>query len=536
MKIFRGQSICGTGMCGIVRKGKEEVAKHTVHMIEDAQEEIRRFRIAWEKTASQLEDLYQRAKRQAGEKEAEVFAAHKVLLEDEIFTTKIEEYILQKYVCAEEAVEWAKEEGVRKLLAVADAYISERSEDVADVADSLLMHLQQEDNQSQEIMEEVILWIETLSPSLVLQLEKDRILGVITKKCSGYSHAAILAKTMGIPLFVCEEFAYNENLDGKYVMTDSEQGVLYLEPTEAIRQELGERIKREKENVFYSGAGEVCGKTSIHLMANIGSIEDVKKAEAAGAEGIGLFRSECVFLERDSLPTEEEQFQIYKALVEAFPGKVVTIRTLDMGSDKQCSYLPQGKEENPALGIRGIRLCLENRSLFKEQLRALLRAAVYGKLRIIYPMISSLEELEEIKGILKEVREELNRDGLKYAHPKQGILIETPAAVLISDLLAKEVDFFSIGTNDLTQYTLAADRQNVCMEKYYNPYHPAMERMLKMVVKNAHEAGIPVSVCGESGGDKQMTELFLQLGLDELSLSPMQIPGIRRRLLELEEG
>lgn len=535
MKILKGKSISGTGMWGMLHKGQEVTVDKEAAAIRNAEAEIERFRKAWEQTAKQLEVLYQRVVQQAGEHDAEVFAAHKILLEDEIFTTNVENNIRQKGVGAQEALKRAKEAGIQQLLAVKDAYIRSRTVDLEDVAEGLLACLQEK---TQGMDEEVtgILWVEALTPSRVMQLDRTLVGGVVTGVCSAYSHAAILARTLGIPVFVCEDLVAEEQKDGKFVVVEDD--TLYLEPEEEIRKEL-EAKRGTAFDGTYSGEGaeplETKAKLPFRLMANLGRLEDAPAAKAMGAEGVGLFRSECIFLERDSLPTEEEQFRIYKALVEEFAGRMVTIRTLDIGSDKQCSYFPQEKEENPALGLRGIRLCLENRTMFKTQLRALLRAAAYGKLRILYPMISSVEELREINGLLKEVQAELTGEGLAYALPKQGILIETPAAVLISDLLAREAGFFSVGTNDLVQYALAADRQNVKMEKYYNPYHPVVERMLELVVKNAHQAGITVSVCGELSGDEQMTEMFLRLGVDELSLSPMQIPKIRRRVFALEK-
>ncbi len=385
----------------------------------------------------------------------------------------------------------------------------------------------------------MIILADDLAPSETVQLDKDKILSFVTVHGSVNSHTAILARTMGIPALIGTELPLDETVDGKLAVVDGIKGCVYVEPDEETLAQMQEKQKKEiekkellkqlkgKENITLDGK-------KIMLYANIGNIKDLAMVLKNDAGGIGLFRSEFIYLEKDNFPTEEEQFQIYRTVAETMAGKRVIIRTLDIGADKQCDYFKLAHEENPAMGVRAIRICLTREDVFKTQLRALFRASAYGKIAIMYPMITSLWEVKKIQEIVSEVKTELDKQNIEYGNPEQGIMIETPAAVMVSDELAKHVDFFSIGTNDLTQYTLAVDRQNTELDMFYDAHHPAVLRMIKMVVENAHKAGIWAGICGELGADTELTKDFLKMGVDELSVSPGSILPLRKIILETD--
>ena len=416
----------------------------------------------------------------------------------------------------------------------------ERAADVKDISERLISILNGDDTDASLNDEPAIIVADDLAPSETVQMDKDKVLSFVTVHGSLNSHTAILARTMAIPALIgTEELPLDDTVDGKLAVVDGLNGKIYVEPDAQTLEEMKKRRQAELEKKellqLLKGKDNVTldGK-KIMLYANIGNIKDLATVIQNDAGGIGLFRSEFIYLEKDRYPTEEEQFSIYKTAVETMAGKRVIIRTLDIGADKQCEYFKMDKEENPALGYRAIRICLTRPEIFKTQLRALFRASAYGNLAIMYPMITSLSEIAQIKEIVEEVKAELDADGVPYGTPEQGIMIETPAAVMISDLLAKEVDFFSIGTNDLTQYTLAIDRQNPKLDNIYDSHHEAVLRMIQMVIDNAHKEGIWAGICGELGADTTLTERFIQMGIDELSVSPTFVLPVRKIVRELD--
>ena len=420
-----------------------------------------------------------------------------------------------------------------------DDYMKERAADVKDISNRLIMILQGNGTGGIQSDEPVILLADDLAPSETVQLDKSKVLSFVTRHGSTNSHTAILARTMGIPALIGSDIVIDESLNGKLGVVDGTNGVVYIEPDEATLSAMQE--EQRKDNEKKALLQELKGKEDvtldgkkIKLYSNIGNVKDLANVIANDAAGIGLFRSEFIYLESDTFPTEEEQFQAYKQAVQTMAGKKVIIRTLDIGADKQVEYFNLGKEENPALGYRAIRICLKQPEIFKAQLRALFRAAVYGNLSVMYPMITSTEEVEKIYAIVAEVEEELKKQEVQYKIPEQGIMIETPAAVMISDRLAEMVDFFSIGTNDLTQYTLAIDRQNEQLDDFYNPHHEAVLRMIRMVVENAHKCGKWAGICGELGADLTLTEQFVRMGVDELSVAPSMILKLRKIVREMK--
>ena len=420
-----------------------------------------------------------------------------------------------------------------------DDYMRERAADVRDISERLLSILHGKAEQGILADEPAIIVADDLAPSETVQLDKEMVLSFVTVRGSVNSHTAILARTMSIPALIGTELSLDADIDGKMGIVDGTNGTFYVDPDpetldrmRKIQQEENEKKEllqtlKGKENITLDGK-------KIMLYANIGNMKDLATVLQNDAGGIGLFRSEFIYLEKDQFPTEEEQFQIYRTVAETMAGKRVIIRTLDIGADKQCDYFEMAKEENPAMGCRAIRICLTRPEIFKTQLRALLRASAFGKIAIMYPMITSVAEVRRIKEIVNEVEEELSSQGIAYGRPEQGIMIETPAAVMISDMLAEEVDFFSIGTNDLTQYALAIDRQNPSLDEFYDAHHPAVLRMIEMVVENAHKAGIWAGICGELGADLELTQKFLAMGVDELSVSPGRILPIRKIVLETD--
>ena len=412
-----------------------------------------------------------------------------------------------------------------------------RAADVKDISERLISILKGGRQGQVNVDEPVIILADDLAPSETVQMDKDKILSFVTVHGSVNSHTAILARTMGIPALVDTGLTLTESLDGMEAIVDGFDGAIYIEPDKETYDRLSKRKREEDEKkellLTLKGKEDVTlDGQQVMLYANIGSTGDLAMVLKNDASGIGLFRSEFIYLGRDDFPTENEQFQIYKSVAETMAGKRVIIRTLDIGADKKVDYFNLGEEENPALGYRAIRICLSQPEIFKTQLRAILRAGVYGNIAIMYPMITSVKEVRRIKDIMREVKAELKEQGIVYADVLEGIMIETPAAVMVSDELAKEVDFFSIGTNDLTQYTLAIDRQNPKLDDFYDPHHPAVLKMIRMTVENAHKAGIWAGICGELGADTTLTEEFIRMGVDELSVSPGRVLPIRKIIRE----
>ena len=537
MKEYKGKRVFGGIAIGKICIYKKEEQQVKRIRIADTNAEILRYRQAKNEAIEQLQDLYQKALKEVGEANAAIFEVHQMMLEDTDYNECIESIVSGQSVNAEYAVALTGDNFSQMFAAMEDEYMKARAADVKDISERVLSILMRTDNPIIDTDEPVIVVADDLAPSQTVQLDKDLILAFVTVQGSLNSHTAILARTMSIPALVQTSFQIDRQIDGKLEIVDGENGVFYVEPDEKTVQEMKRRQKEEhhkkelllalrgKENVTLDGR-------RVMLYANIGNIKDLATVIQNDAGGIGLFRSEFIYLEREQFPTEEEQFQIYRQVAETMAGKRVIIRTLDIGADKQCDYFEMEHEENPALGCRAIRICLSRPEIFRTQLRALFRASIFGKIAIMYPMITSIKEIEQIYAIVSQVKAELDEQNIEYGQPEQGIMIETPAAVLISDLLAKKVDFFSIGTNDLTQYTLALDRQNTSLDAFYDPHHPAVLRMISMVVDNAHKAGIWAGICGELGADLSLTKEFLAMGVDELSVSPGSILPIRKIVRE----
>lgn len=537
MQIYKGKSVFGgiaIGKISVYSKAEQQVKRLK---IENVEKEVERYHEATATAIQQLQELYDKALREVGEANAAIFEIHQMMLEDDDYAESIENMIQMQKVNAEYAVAQTADNFARMFSLMDDDYMKERAADVKDISERLLTVLQGEESQGVESQEPSIIVADDLAPSETVQLDKDKVLSFVTVHGSLNSHSAILARTMGIPALVGTKLPVDDTVNGKLGIVDGTNGIIYVDPDEVTLGKMKElqKIELEKKKLLETLKGKeniTLDGQKILLYANIGNTKDLATVLQNDAGGIGLFRSEFIYLEREDYPTEEEQFQIYKAVAETMAGKRVIIRTLDIGADKQCDYFKMEKEENPAMGCRAIRICLKRPEIFKTQLRALFRASVYGKIAIMYPMITSVKEIQRIKDIVTQVKAELEEQGVEYREPEQGIMIETPAAVMISDQLAKEVDFFSIGTNDLTQYTLAIDRQNTALDEFYDPHHPAVLRMISMVVNNAHKAGIWVGICGELGADRELTKEFLVMGVDELSVSPGNILPIRKIVRE----
>ncbi|MEE1192707.1 MAG: phosphoenolpyruvate--protein phosphotransferase [Blautia sp.] len=537
MKVYQGKSVFGGVAIGKICVYKREQQQVVRSKISDVEQEIRRFQDAKDTAVVQLEELYEKAVKEVGEANAAIFEIHQMMLNDGDYVESIENIIRTQEVNAEYAVGTTSDNFAAMFAAMDDDYMRERSADVRDISERVLTVLSGSKNKGLLADEPVILVADDLAPSETVQLDKDKILSFVTIHGSLNSHTAILARTMSIPALVGTELSMEDEIDGKFGAVDGNLGRLYVEPDEDILQELRKKQNEEKEKKELLLT--LKGKESVTLdgqkvlaYANIGNSKDLAMVMQNDAEGIGLFRSEFLYLENDTYPTEEEQFKVYKTVAETMAGKRVIIRTLDIGADKQADYFQLPKEENPAMGLRAIRICLTRPEIFKTQLRALFRASAYGKLAVMYPMITSVQEVQKIKEIVAEVRRELEQDHLAYGEMEQGIMIETPAAAVISDLLAKEVDFFSIGTNDLTQYLLAIDRQNEELDRFYHAHHKAVLRMIYQTVQNAHKENIWCGICGELGADTELTKLFLAMGVDELSVSPGRILPIRKIVRE----
>ena len=537
MQIYKGKSVFGgiaIGKISVYSKAEQQVKRLK---IENVEKEVERYHEATATAIQQLQELYDKALREVGEANAAIFEIHQMMLEDDDYAESIENMIQMQKVNAEYAVAQTADNFARMFSSMDDDYMKERAADVKDISERLLTVLQGEESQGVESQEPSIIVADDLAPSETVQLDKDKVLSFVTVHGSLNSHSAILARTMGIPALVGTKLPVDDTVNGKLGIVDGTNGIIYVDPDEVTLGKMKElqKIELEKKKLLETLKGKeniTLDGQKILLYANIGNTKDLATVLQNDAGGIGLFRSEFIYLEREDYPTEEEQFQIYKAVAETMAGKRVIIRTLDIGADKQCDYFKMEKEENPAMGCRAIRICLKRPEIFKTQLRALFRASVYGKIAIMYPMITSVKEIQRIKDIVTQVKAELEEQGVEYREPEQVIMIETPAAVMISDQLAKEVDFFSIGTNDLTQYTLAIDRQNTALDEFYDPHHPAVLRMISMVVNNAHKAGIWAGICGELGADRELTKEFLVMGVDELSVSPGNILPIRKIVRE----
>ena len=540
MQVYSGKSVfrgIAIGKISVYRKNKQQVKRVRT---EDTKGELARYEAAKAAAIEQLQELYQKALKEVGEANAAIFEIHQMMLDDGDYNESVENIIETQKINAEYAVAVTGDNFAQMFRAMDDDYMRERAADVKDISERVLSILNGGQKGKVVTDEPVIIVADDLAPSETVQLEKDMVLSFVTVHGSVNSHTAILARTMAIPALIgTEELPLDDTVDGKLAVVDGLNGKIYVEPDaqtlEAMKKRRQAELEKKELLQFLKGKENVTldGK-KIMLYANIGNIKDLATVIQNDAGGIGLFRSEFIYLEKDRYPTEEEQFSIYKTAVETMAGKRVIIRTLDIGADKQCEYFKMDKEENPALGYRAIRICLTRPEIFKTQLRALFRASAYGNLAIMYPMITSLWEVKRIKEIVEEVKAELTAEQLEFGNPQQGIMIETPAAVMMSEKLAKEVDFFSIGTNDLTQYTLAIDRQNPKLDKFYDAHHPAVLSMIRMTVENAHKAGIWAGICGELGADTSLTKEFLAMGVDELSVSPGSILPIRKIILETD--
>lgn len=537
MQIYNGKSVFGgiaIGKISVYQKKEQQVKRVK---IDDPEQEMARYEKAKAEGIKQLQGLYDKALREVGEANAAIFEVHQMMMEDDGYNESVENIIRSQGVNAEYAVATTGDNYAQMFSAMDDDYMRERAADVRDISERLLTILNGEETGAVDADEPKIIVAEDLAPSETVQLDKDKVLSFVTVKGSLNSHTAILARTMAIPALVNTSVSLESEMDGRLGIVDGADGTFYVDPDEETLAEMKKRQEEDlsrkqllltlkgKENVTLDGQ-------KVMLYANIGNIKDLATVIQNDAGGIGLFRSEFIYLEKEDFPTEEEQFQIYRQVAQTMAGKRVIIRTLDIGADKQCDYFHMEHEENPALGCRAIRICLTRPEIFKTQLRALFRASAFGKIAIMYPMITSVQEVRKIKEIVEEVKAELTSQGVEFGNPEQGIMIETPAAAIISDDLAKEVDFFSIGTNDLSQYTMAIDRQNPQLDLFFDPHHPAVLRMISLVMENAHKAGIWAGICGELGADQSLTKEFLAMGVDELSVSSGSILPLRKIILE----
>lgn len=520
------------------------------YKVEDTEKEWDRYEAAKDEAVRELNGLKRKAVRELGEINAAIFEAHAMMLEDRDYSDSVKNIIETQSVNAEYAVAATGDNFARMFSGMEDEYFRAKAEDVQDISERVIGILSGRRKKKRMEQEPVIVAAEDLAPSETVQMDKSQVLGFVTRQGSSQSHTAILARTMNLPALI--GIPVKAEWDGKLAAIDGINGILYVDPDEEtlekmqlLQKEEQERQRlltewKDRETVTKSGR-------KIRLCANVGSIADVAGALQNGAEGIGLFRSEFLFLTADHCPTEEEQFQTYRLAAEMMAGKTVIIRTIDIGADKRAAYMEKKpepgmedsslyleEETNPAMGLRGIRLSLEKRELFKTQLRAILRAGAFGEISVLYPMIASVEEFRKAKALLAEVEEELKALGIPFGKVRQGVMIETPAAAILSDLLAEEAEFFSIGTNDLSQYTMAVDRENPRTEEYFDPHHPALLRLIRYTVKNAGKAGIPVGICGDLGGDETLTEFFVKEGVDELSVPPSRILPLREKIKDLD--
>ena len=539
MREYSGKSVYGgiaIGPIKVIKKDNSQVKR--IH-ITDTESEVNRFVQAKQNSKGQLEKLYEKAVLEVGEANAAIFDIHNMMLDDLDYIESIENVIRTQSVNAEYAVALTGDNFSEMFSAMDDDYMKARASDVKDISERIIRNLAKIEDINSSFDESVIIVADDLAPSETVQLDKEKVLSFVTVHGSSNSHTAILAKTMNIPSVINCPIEIDSDIDGAFGIVDGYNGKLYIEPDESIISAMKKRQQEdvEKQKLLFTLKGKsnttLDGK-EIKLYGNIGNLKDLASVFINDGDGIGLFRSEFIYLERNDFPSEEEQFQIYKVAAETLAGKKLIIRTLDIGADKQADYFNLESEENPAIGYRAIRICLKQPDIFKTQLRAIYRASAFGNISIMYPMIISVDEVKRIKEITEEVKNELKAGGVTFNDVEQGIMIETPAAALISDELAKEVDFFSIGTNDLTQYTLAIDRQNSKIDDFFNPHHPAVLRMIKMVIDNAHKNNIWVGMCGELGADTDLTPVFLKMGIDELSVSPSAILKVRKKIRETD--
>ena len=536
-KIIEGKSAFGGIAIGPIRElSKKNKVVRRSH-VDDADAELARFESAKVQAIEELGQLYEKALAQVGEENAAIFEVHQMMLEDEDYCDSVHNIITSQQVNAEYAVASTGDNFSEMFASMDDEYMKARAADVKDISERLIRVLEGKSEDMGDCGEASIILADDLAPSETIQLDRSKILAFVTRAGSTNSHTAILARTMNIPALVC--VPAEEGLNGRKAIVDGKQGKLILDPDEATLKEYKERLNEEQKHrelliTLKDRATRTKSGKEIRLYANIGGVSDVGAVLMNGAEGIGLFRSEFLYLEKNEQPTEEEQFQAYRKVAEMMAGKQVIIRTLDIGADKKIDYFNLDAEENPALGYRAVRICLDRPEVFKTQLRALYRASAYGNIAIMVPMIISRWEVLKVKEIIVEVKAELTAQKIPFGNPEFGIMIETPAAVIIADELAPEVDFFSIGTNDLTQYTLAIDRQNEKLDMFYDSHHPAVLKMIQMIVDSAHRAGIWAGICGELGADTELTEQFVNMGIDELSVSPAMVLPVRERVVAMD--
>ena len=539
MQCFQGKSVYKGIVLGpvvVLRKNDYQVKRAKT---EDPEAEIGRVQKAIDNSKEQLQKLYDKALKEVGEASAAIFEVHQMMLEDDDYLDAIQNMIRTEMINAEYAVAVTGDNFSEMFASMDDDYMKARAADIKDISERIVRNLSGQGDTDLSSIEPSVIVADDLTPSETVQMDKNKILAFVTVHGSTNSHTAILARMMNIPALIGVPLDLDKVENGMKAVVDGFQGKVIFEPDEETQENTLKRMHEEEEKLKL--LQELKGKENvtldgrkINIYANIGSVSDIGYVLENDAGGIGLFRSEFLYLGRDDFPTEEEQFQAYRQAVQMMAGKKVIIRTLDIGADKQVDYFNLGKEDNPALGYRAIRICLKQPDIFKTQLRALLRAAVYGNLSIMYPMITSVEEVKQIYAIVDEVEAELKEQEIQYRIPEQGIMIETPASVMISDRLAEVVDFFSIGTNDLTQYTLAIDRQNEKLDDVYNPHHEAILRMIQMVTDNAHKHGKWAGICGELGADTELTEQFVRMGLDELSVAPSMILKLRKIVREMK--
>lgn len=536
MLVVKGKSVFSGITMGPLALFHRNTVSTARRRIKDTDAEVERFQEARLASIEQLKDMYEKAVQKVGEEEAAVFEVHQMMLDDDDYIDNIVTLISQKKINAEAAVEETAQQFSEMFRSMDDAYMKERAADVLDISRRIQVQLYGGEANDFSAYDGVILAADDLAPSETLQLDTDKILGFVTSGGSTNSHTAILARTLGITAVVNTGTQLHTDVEGKTVIVDGFTGTVYLDPDSAtldkMKKKQAEAEKRKIRLEAYRGKESVTvDGYKVNVFANIGNPDNVPQALANDAEGIGLFRSEFLYLENATYPTEEQQFEAYKKTVEMMEGKTVVIRTLDIGADKKVDYFDLKAEENPAMGMRAIRICLTRPTLFKTQLRALCRASAYGKIAIMFPMIISVDEVRRSRELLRQVQNELRHEGIAFDESMEvGIMIETPAAALISDELAKEVDFFSIGSNDLTQYTLAIDRQQTDLDNFFDPRHPALLRLIEMTVKNGHKEGIWVGICGELGADLSLTEDFLRMGVDELSVSPPAVLPLREKI------
>lgn len=534
---MEGKSVFGGVAMGrlSIYKKNDQVVKRT--KISDTDAEITRYKDATEKSKVQLAGLYDKALKEVGESSAAIFEVHQMMLDDLDYQESVINMIQNESVNAEYAVAITGDNFSEMFAAMDDDYMKARAADVKDISNRVISVLQGVGDTEIDSTEPVILVAEDLAPSETVQLDKSLLLSFVTRFGSTNSHTAILARTMNIPALIGVD--YSEEIDGQFGIVDGFEGVLYVNPDEETIAKYKKKQEEELEKARL--LQELKGKPNItkdgkeiKLYANIGGVGDVPSVLQNDAGGIGLFRSEFLYLESETFPSEEDQFNAYRSVAQTMAGKKVIIRTLDIGADKQVDYFNLAHEDNPAMGYRAIRICLEQPDIFKTQLRALYRASYYGNLAIMFPMVISVDEVKRIKGIVEEVKLELDAQGIEYGEVELGVMIETPAAVWMTEELAEEVDFFSIGTNDLTQYTLAIDRQNPRLDSFYDAHHPAVLRAIQMTVENGHKGGAWVGICGELGADTALTETFLRMGVDELSVSPSRILAVRAAIRDCD--